>query len=447
MWSFGGIIPDITDYRRSHYVPTHFLWVKDTEFTFFKRSLKKQCGVWGDHPPRKNTNGYLFMIITLDGPAGVGKSTLAKRLSKHFAIACLDTGAMYRILGFKLGVEVADMKDETLMQKLDEYQFSLKKINDEYVLHLNDIAIGDEIRTERVGRLAAIAGGIPLIRKALQKYQRAIGDESSLVTEGRDMGTTVFPHAFIKFFLDASPEVRAERRFQEMQNKNIPANYDDILKDITARDRSDRQRSTDPLIPAHDAIIVDTSDMDAEQVFTNLVQLIENKKRESNMTKNAQPFSHLAKDGTLAMVPVEHKASTMRKALAAGFVCMSDRTLELLRQKALPKGDVLSVAKVAGIMAAKRTADLIPLCHPLMLTYVDIRFNVVSTGVEIVSEVRTCHNTGVEMEAIIAVQIAAATIYDMVKAVQKDMVIENIHLLYKEGGKGIFKAKDFKEEI
>ena len=402
------------------------------------------------------------MIITLDGPAGVGKSTLATQLAKHFGIACLDTGAMYRILGLKLGIEVADMKDETLLEKLESYKFSLKTIDDKHILFLNDVAIGDEIRTEKVGRLAAIVGAIPLVRTALQKYQRALGNESPLVTEGRDMGTTVFPRAFIKFFLDAKPEVRAERRFHEMQNKNIFANYEEILKEIIARDKSDRQRSTDPLAPAHDAIIVDTSDMNAEQVFTSLVQQIEQKIKENNMdtscTKNcestmnnrvndekSQPFSHLAKDGSLAMVPVEHKAQSMRKALAWGFVCMSENTLTLLKEKALPKGDVLSVAKVAGIMAAKQTANLIPLCHPLMLSYVDIRFNVISTGVEIISEVRTCHNTGVEMEAIVAVQIAASTIYDMVKAVQKDMTIENIHLLYKEGGKGIFKAPDFKE--
>ena len=382
------------------------------------------------------------MIITLDGPAGVGKSTLAKNLAKHFEIPCLDTGAMYRILGFKLGVEVADMKDEALEKALDEYRFSLKKVNNEHVLFINDIAIGDEIRTERVGRLAAIVGALPLVRKALQKYQRSIGEQSSIVTEGRDMGSVVFPHAFVKFFLDARPEVRADRRFQEMQRKGVNADYQEILGEIIERDKADRQRATDPLIAAADAITVDTSDMDAEQVFACLIQHIENK-----MQEDTQEFSHLAKDGSLSMVSVEHKAQTMRKALASAFVTMNENTLDLLRQKALPKGDVLSVAKVAGIMAAKRTSDLIPLCHPLMLSYVDIRFDINEKGVGIISEVRTCHNTGVEMEAIIAVQIAAATIYDMVKAVQKDMHIENVHLLYKEGGKSVFKSPDFKKSL
>ena len=424
------------------------------------------------------------MIITLDGPAGVGKSTLAKRLAQYFGIACLDTGAMYRILGFKLGVEVADMEDEALIKKLETYSFSLQKIENDQVLFLNGVAIGNEIRTERVARLAAIVGAIPLVRRALQKYQRSIGATSPLVTEGRDMGTTVFPDAFVKFFLDARPEVRAQRRFQELKNKNIIVDYENILHEIFERDKNDRQRSMDPLVAADDAIMVDTSDMNAEQVFLRLVQHVEDKiknnkindnqiknnkieNNKNNMSntnncecsinkncenpvghsENAQPFSHLANDGSLAMVAVEHKAQTMRKALAGGFVRMSEQTLDLLKQKALPKGDVLSVAKVAGIMAAKRTAELIPLCHSLMLSYVDIRFNVTNTGVEIVSEVRTCHNTGVEMEAIIAVQVAAATVYDMVKAVQKDMIIENIHLLYKEGGKSIFRAPDFNENM
>lgn len=405
------------------------------------------------------------MIITLDGPAGVGKSTIAKYLAQYFEIACLNTGAMYRILGLKLGVEATDMTDENLARKLEKYHFSLEQINNEHILLLDGVAIDEQINTERVGRLAAVIGSIPMVRKALQKYQRAIGRECSLVTEGRDMGTTVFPHAFMKFFLDARPEVRATRRFKEMQDNNIPVTYEDILKEIIERDTQDKQRSTDPLMPAHDAIIVDTSDMNAREVTASLIQYIENKIREDttdysiydntddeednkqDKQDNSPEFSHLTQDGTLAMVAIEHKPQTLRKAFAGGFVRMNEQTVELLRQKALPKGDVISAAKVAGIMAAKRTADLIPLCHSLMLSYVDIQFNILDTGVEIMSEVRTSHNTGVEMEAIIAVQIAAATIYDMVKAVQKDMIIENVHLLYKEGGKSIFKAKDYKAQM
>lgn len=123
---------------------------------------------------------------------------------------------------------------------------------------------------------------------------------------------------------------------------------------------------------------------------------------------------------------------------------MSASTLDLLRRDALPKGDVLAVAKVAGIMAAKRTWELIPLCHPLNVNHVDIRFDIRDEPPSVVleSEVRVSGRTGVEMEAIMAAQVAAATIYDMAKAVQKDMIIRDVRLIYKSGGKsGDFRAE------
>ncbi|WP_031483816.1 cyclic pyranopterin monophosphate synthase MoaC [Maridesulfovibrio frigidus] len=154
-------------------------------------------------------------------------------------------------------------------------------------------------------------------------------------------------------------------------------------------------------------------------------------------------FSHLDTDGNAVMVDVSPKKDTFRKAIAKGKVLLNMETFELLQKKALPKGDVLNTAKIAGIMGAKETHRLIPLCHPLAISYVDVRFNIdaENTLIEIESEVRTTGKTGIEMEAIIAVQIAAATIYDMCKAVQKDIVITDCRLVYKEGGKsGIFQA-------
>ncbi len=161
-----------------------------------------------------------------------------------------------------------------------------------------------------------------------------------------------------------------------------------------------------------------------------------------------QEFSHMTKDGCISMVDVRHKENTQRVAIVRGFVHLSPSTLALLKQKALPKGDVLTTAKVAGIMAAKRTAELIPLCHPLSLSYVDVRFVVRDThdihGLELECEARTSGPTGVEMEALIGAQVAAATIYDMCKAVQKDVVIDGMHLVYKSGGKsGVYCAADY----
>lgn len=158
----------------------------------------------------------------------------------------------------------------------------------------------------------------------------------------------------------------------------------------------------------------------------------------------ADGFSHMDNDGNARMVDVSAKDDSQRTAIVRCLVKLAPETLSLLKENALPKGDVLTTAKVAGIQAAKRTADLIPMCHPLPISYVDIRFTVLDevSTIELECEVRTTYKTGVEMEALVGVQVAAATIYDMCKAVQKDIVIDNCRLVFKSGGKsGTFKAE------
>ena len=149
-----------------------------------------------------------------------------------------------------------------------------------------------------------------------------------------------------------------------------------------------------------------------------------------------EKLSHLDEQGRLHMVDVGHKLDTERVAIAKGEVVMKPETLALVQAGALKKGDVLSVARVAGIMAAKRTADLIPLCHPLTLTHigVELELDPLLPGVRITASVRTRGKTGVEMEALTAVSVAALTVYDMTKAVEKTMRIENIRLIEKHGG-------------
>jgi cyclic pyranopterin phosphate synthase len=142
-------------------------------------------------------------------------------------------------------------------------------------------------------------------------------------------------------------------------------------------------------------------------------------------------FSHLDREGAARMVDVGEKAVIRRTATAAGRVKMSTGTVELLREKALPKGDALNTARIAGVMAAKRTPDLIPLCHGLNLTSIDLEFTVRDEEVEILAVAHASDRTGVEMEALTAVSIAALTLYDMCKAVDKGMVIEDIKLLEK----------------
>lgn len=148
-------------------------------------------------------------------------------------------------------------------------------------------------------------------------------------------------------------------------------------------------------------------------------------------------LSHIDQDGNACMVDVGHKAETQRTAIAETRVILSPETFALLSEDALPKGDVLTTAKIAGIFAAKKTAELIPMCHPLPLSYVDVRFTALeeSSTIVIEAEARTAGQTGVEMEALTAAQVAALTVYDMCKAVQKDIILSDCRLLYKSGGK------------
>ena len=154
-------------------------------------------------------------------------------------------------------------------------------------------------------------------------------------------------------------------------------------------------------------------------------------------------LTHFNEQGRVRMVDVSEKAQTFRVARAEATVRMAKTTMDKIKEGAIGKGDVLAVAQVAGIMAAKKNSELIPMCHPLLLTKVDILFSIEDTALHILSEVRCRGETGVEMEALTAVSVAALTVYDMCKAVQRDMRIDNVHLLYKEGGKsGVYEAEE-----
>ena len=159
---------------------------------------------------------------------------------------------------------------------------------------------------------------------------------------------------------------------------------------------------------------------------------------------NEKNLTHFDASGSAVMVDVSEKPVTARQAVARGIITMNAAAFAAVRDGTAQKGDVLGVARIAGIMAAKRTWELIPLCHPLAVNYADIRFEIRDEppSVLLESEVRVSGRTGVEMEALMAAQVAAATIYDMAKAVQKDMVIRDVRLVYKSGGKsGDFRAE------
>ncbi|QVK20788.1 cyclic pyranopterin monophosphate synthase MoaC [Mycoplasmatota bacterium] len=154
-------------------------------------------------------------------------------------------------------------------------------------------------------------------------------------------------------------------------------------------------------------------------------------------------LTHFNKDGRAKMVNVSDKANTTRNAIASGKIYMRKETLELIKSGGHKKGDVLAVAQVAGVMAAKKTSDIIPMCHPIMISGVDISFSLGDNFVEIISSVSCNGQTGVEMEALSAVSVSALTIYDMCKAVDKDMKITDICLLEKSGGKsGVYRREE-----
>lgn len=212
-------------------------------------------------------------IITLDGPAGVGKSTLAKRLATILGIPYLDTGAMFRTIALRLGPGAETLPEDELRARCNAFRFKLQGGGEGSVLLCNDVPVGREIRTEEVGRLASRLATSTVVRDYLKEAQRSLG-ESGLVAEGRDMGTVVFPTARFKFFLDARPEVRGMRRFEELQAKGEPADLAQITEMIRQRDDMDRNRAVAPLKPAADAVIVDTSDLDIDGVLKVLTDTV-----------------------------------------------------------------------------------------------------------------------------------------------------------------------------
>ncbi|WP_319468998.1 (d)CMP kinase [uncultured Pseudodesulfovibrio sp.] len=213
-----------------------------------------------------------LLIVTIDGPAGVGKSTMAKRLARELGIPYLDTGAMFRSVAWKLGEGSWEWDEDKLKSELASFEYTLSGIGEESILSLNGTPIGNEVRTEEVGMWASNMATLPVVRSFLKEAQQSLGARFSLVAEGRDMGTVIFPEAPRKFFLDASVEERAARRFHQLEQMGKPADLEELKEQIAKRDHQDRNRAVAPLKAADDAVTIDTTELDKEQVFATLVQ-------------------------------------------------------------------------------------------------------------------------------------------------------------------------------
>lgn len=207
------------------------------------------------------------ITVTLDGPAGVGKSTIARETAQALGIAYLDTGAMFRAVAWKLGPQALEWSEERLGAAVAGMVFGLEGSGGSTVLLCDGRPLGADIRGEDVGLLASTLAKRQSVRERLKERQRGLGERFSLVAEGRDMGSVVFPQATHKFFLDATPEVRARRRWLQLKDMGRLEDLAELTEQIRLRDEQDRTRAIAPLRPAEDAVVIDTSALNVEHVL------------------------------------------------------------------------------------------------------------------------------------------------------------------------------------
>ena len=215
------------------------------------------------------------MIIAIDGPSGAGKSTLAKRLARDLGYTYLDTGAMYRALALKILRQGLDLADGAKLAELvSATEIDLVEQSGNSQVLLDGIDVSALIRTPEVSQMASKASAFPVVRKRMLELQRALGRKGSVVAEGRDIGTVIFPEAKVKIYLDASADERGRRRFEELRAAGRDVTLEETVRELKERDKRDSERDAAPLRKADDALAVDSSAMTAEAVRARVMEVI-----------------------------------------------------------------------------------------------------------------------------------------------------------------------------
>ncbi len=214
-------------------------------------------------------------VITIDGPSGSGKGSVALLIARHLGLNLLDSGAIYRLAALQALRQKVDLSNEdAVVEALQEFNIHFETGEELSVPYLDDEDVSNQVRQESTGEAASVIAQYPAVRACLLEYQQRCLRAPGLVADGRDMGTVVFPQARIKFFLYASPEIRAQRRHKQLISMGISANISRLQAEISERDERDRNRSESPLLPASDALVVDSSLLDLDQVTQLIISHI-----------------------------------------------------------------------------------------------------------------------------------------------------------------------------
>ena len=224
----------------------------------------------------------MSFVVAIDGPAGSGKGTITKLVGEKIGLLNVDTGALYRCVTlYMIENNIKPDDIDAINKMLESIDISIKRINNEDRFFLNGRDVSKEIRESAVNEKVSPYSQIPEIRKAMTKLERKIGENTDIIMEGRDIGTSVFPDADVKIYLDATPEERAKRRLKQNLEKGINMTYEEVLKAIIQRDNNDKNRTVDPLRQAEDAIYLDTTELSIDEVVEKVIEIINKKKANS----------------------------------------------------------------------------------------------------------------------------------------------------------------------